>query len=211
MQMKTTVSYTKKKHIQIHFDCLPSNYSTVIIKKKKLQEKYDNEIEGLIDCDKIRMEYFMLSVGTVFAKGQGCSDGCLYYNESKQLQKEKKYGLYCLEEVDGFLRIDFLSLDDNIYNENCSIVPPNLASSNDLEETIVDTESQFAFNSVNKNKLNSINQDMKLNEKEFQNTVHSSSDISNSNYKVPLMVFRGSKLKFLTNRKTPFIGVVEFI
>ena len=47
--------------------------------------------------------------------------------------------------------------------------------------------------------------------KEFLNTVHSSSDISNSNYKVPLMVFRGSKLKFLTNRKTPFIGVVEFI
>ncbi|OBA25457.1 hypothetical protein HANVADRAFT_63666 [Hanseniaspora valbyensis NRRL Y-1626] len=90
MKMKTTVSYTKRKHIQIHFDCLPSNYSTVIIKKKKLQEKYDNEIEGLIDYDKIRMEYFMLSVGTVFAKGQGSSDGCLYYNESKQLQKERK-------------------------------------------------------------------------------------------------------------------------
>lgn len=220
--MPTKSIYTNRKYIELEFECLPSNYSTVVMRNKMLRDtskqKYDGEKEKCKenDLEKLSLSDFMLSIGTIFAKAQGTSYGYLYYNELNQMQKNQKYSIYCLEEADGSLRVDFLPLANDIFNEHSTVVPLNHDSSEALSETVSLQEAQTASRSATDLSASLRNPStnsysVASDESDFFRKTPSGTNVTDDNYQVPIIVFQGGKLQFLTDRVSPFIGVVEFI
>ncbi|XBW37623.1 hypothetical protein QEN19_003204 [Hanseniaspora menglaensis] len=216
--MPTKSIYIKRKYIQLEFDCLPNNFSTVVIRRKKVhdnaKERYEvDQEEQTNNCkiEKRKLKDFMLSIGTVFAKAQGISEGFIYFNEHEQLDKNEKYSLYCLQEADGSLRIDFLKLSNGLYDSTSSIYPQDLSDLDfDIESFVSSGKNNDTQRFFNLTKV-LLSEHLEKNSKKTLNENIHDLDVMDENYKVPIMVFKGSKLNFLTDTQTPFIGVVEFV
>lgn len=215
--MPIKANYVKRKYVQIEFDTLPSHYSVIIIRNQKLvdnsKEKYQGRNEEPISYNKVsrlKLNDFMISIGTVFGNLSGISDGYIYYNDATELQKECKYSLYCIEEGDGSFRIDFLPLPEDSFTKE---------KEEGKKDTKVFLESQLAFQNLDHHPLQKENREVQekqkwieTNQKELARTLqHRVTDVFDDNYQVPVMVFKGSKVPLITDRENAIIGVVEVL
>lgn len=221
--MLTKNTYTNRKNIELEFDCLPNNYSTVIMRNRiigdtsKQKKDGENETYNDDDLEKVSLDDFMLSIGTVFGKAQGNSSGYLYYNDINHMQKNQKYSIYCIEEADGSLRVDFLPFNNDVYSKNFNNTPVSHNTSGVLSETVSVHESQTGsmgasdLTTALKSPSNNSNSVNSTDEAELFKQIASRSHLSDDSYQVPTVVFKGGKLQFLNDRVAPFIGVIEFI
>ncbi|KAL6933055.1 hypothetical protein ACO0R3_002150 [Hanseniaspora guilliermondii] len=219
--MPINANYLKRKYVHVEFETLPSYYSVIIIRNQKLvdnsKSKYQERNGEPISYNKIsrlKLNDFMISIGTVFGNLSGISNGYIYYNSPEDINKGCKYSLYFIEEADGSCRIDFLELPEEHSNkdimEQQNITP---------DKTKAFLDSQLAFQYLDHHPLQKENkyvqQKMKWTEANHTELVksiqHRKTDVFDEYYQVPKIVFKGSKVPLITDRESSFIGVVEFL
>ena len=212
----------KIKYVHLEFETLPSHYSVIIIRNQKLvdnsKDKNQGKNEEPISYNKVsrlKLNDFMISIGTVFGKLSGISDGYIYYNNATELQKGSKYSLYCIEEGDGSFRIDFLPLPEDFSVKDRKEGDKEV----DNKDAKFFLESQIAFQNLDHHPLQKENKEVQekqkwteTNQKELVEALqHRVTDVFDDNYQVPVIVFRGSKVPLITDRENAIIGVVEVL
>lgn len=223
--MPIKANYLKRKYVQIEFDALPSYYCVIIIRNQKLvdnsKEKYQGRNEEPISYNKVsrlKLNDFMISIGTVFGNLSGITDGYIYHNKSADLKKGNKYSLYCIEEGDGSFRIDFLDIPESPFIENIKDTVNNKQETSNIN-TKGFLESQLAFQNLDHYPLQKKNKEVQQkqkwtesNQQELSKTLqHRNTDVFDEDYQVPVMVFKGSKVPLIRDRNNSFIGVVEVL
>lgn len=215
-------NYLKRKYVHVEFETSPSYYSVIIIRNQKLVDNSKSKYQGRngepISYNKVsrlKLNDFMISIGTVFGNLCGISNGYIYYNSPEEIDRGCKYSLYCIEEADGACRIDFLELPED-YLEKDIIMEQNKITP-DKSKAFLD--SQLAFQFLDHHPLQKenkyIQQKMKwveANQTELVKSIqHRKTDVFDKDYQVPVIVFKGSKVPLITDRESSFIGVVEFL
>lgn len=220
--MPIKANYLKRKYVHVEFETSPSYYSVIIIRNQKLVDNSKSKYQGRngepISYNKVsrlKLNDFMISIGTVFGNLCGISNGYIYYNSPEEIDRGCKYSLYCIEEADGSCRIDFLELPED-YSEKDIIMEQNKITP-DKSKAFLD--SQLAFQYLDHHPLQKenkyIQQKMKwveANQTELVKSIqHRKTDVFDKDYQVPVIVFKGSKVPLITDRESSFIGVVEFL